>query len=41
MTMSGGHKPRGSSTICLPWQQELCERDIDSHTDFRSAIPLF
>lgn len=38
MTMSGGHKPRGSSTICLPWQQEPYERDIASHTDFRLAL---
>jgi len=41
MTMSGGHKPRGSSTICLPWLQEPYELVIGSHADFRLAIDQF
>ena len=39
--MSGGHKPCGCSTICLPWLQEPYELVIGSHADFRLAIDQF
>jgi hypothetical protein len=38
MATSGGHKPRGLSTICLPFRPELYERVIGSPAEFRKAL---
>jgi hypothetical protein len=38
MTESDGERPRGSSTICLPFQQEAYEQFIDDPDAFRAAV---